>query len=410
MAVEQLIFAIISFALFIYMFYKIIKKNDTSYFIMIILQAIAIALNFFEFLFKVKLNLLFMIIKYVIGLLLPITIIILEKYNIPFTEIVDLTKADIFLRLKDSKKAKQALLHLLAKYPENYQGHKRLAEIYKKEGGSRKAIDEYVQAIDINKRDYDSYYKVAELLNNLDKKEEASQMLFNLLKKKPDYYEATILLGDILIEKEMYKEAVNIYQEALRYNPVSFDLNYNLGIVYTMLNDFENAKICYEKSAQINSLSYNSKYALAEIALIYKEIDEAQKYFMQVLEDEKLAPEGYYQLAKIELIKGNKDMAIQYANTAIDSNSKKIVDKIKKDPLFIPIIAKLSIPFNIDGQEVEENKDLLKEIKAKEHLEETFEITRNLGYSDIEMLNRNKIKKQQFNNIQSKTNENYREL
>ena len=119
MAVEQLIFAIISFALFIYMFYKIIKKNDTSYFIMIILQAIAIALNFFEFLFKVKLNLLFMIIKYVIGLLLPITIIILEKYNIPFTEIVDLTKADIFLRLKDSKKAKQALLHLLAKYPEN---------------------------------------------------------------------------------------------------------------------------------------------------------------------------------------------------------------------------------------------------------------------------------------------------
>ena len=81
MAVEQLIFAIISFALFIYMFYKIIKKNDTSYFIMIILQAIAIALNFFEFLFKVKLNLLFMIIKYVIGLLLPITIIILEKYN-----------------------------------------------------------------------------------------------------------------------------------------------------------------------------------------------------------------------------------------------------------------------------------------------------------------------------------------
>lgn len=34
----------------------------------------------------------------------------------------------------------------------------------------RKAIDEYVQAVDLNKQDYDSYYKVAELLNNLDKK------------------------------------------------------------------------------------------------------------------------------------------------------------------------------------------------------------------------------------------------
>lgn len=47
----------------------------------------------------------------------------------------------------------------------------------------RKAIDEYVQAVDLNKQDYDSYYKVAELLNNLDKKEEASEMLFNLLNK-----------------------------------------------------------------------------------------------------------------------------------------------------------------------------------------------------------------------------------
>ena len=31
MIIEQLIFAIIAFALFIYMFYKIIKKNDTTY-------------------------------------------------------------------------------------------------------------------------------------------------------------------------------------------------------------------------------------------------------------------------------------------------------------------------------------------------------------------------------------------
>ena len=80
-----------------------------------------------------------------------------------------------------------------------------LAEIYEDEGGMRKAIDEYVQAIDIHKRDYDSYYKIAELLTNLDKQDEAAQMLNNLLRKKPDYYQATVLLGEILINKEMYK-------------------------------------------------------------------------------------------------------------------------------------------------------------------------------------------------------------
>ena len=392
MATEQLIFAIIAFALFIIMFYKIIKKNDTSYIVIIVLQAIGIALNFFEVLSGVKLNWFFMIIKYIVALLIPIAIIILEKYNIPLTELIDITKAIIYLKLGDNKKAKQALIHLITKYPENYQGHKRLAKIYEQEGGMRKAIDEYVQAIDINKRDYDSYYKIAELLNNLDKQDEAAEMLSNLLKKKPDYEKATQLLGDILIQKEMYKEAANIYQEALRYNPVSYDIHYNLGIVYTMLNDFENAKICYEQAAEINSLLYNAKYSLAEIALIYKEIDEAEKYFMQVIEDEELAPEGYYELAKIELIKGNKDTAIQYANTAIDANAKKIVPKIKKDPMFIPILARISIPFNIEENAEEQVQTKLqeKEVKAKEHLEEMFEITRQLSYTDIEMLNRNR--------------------
>ena len=98
----------------------------------------------------------------------------------------------------------------------------------------RKAIDEYVQAIDLNKQDYDSYYKVAELLNGLDKKDEAAQMLFNLLIKNQNIIKHRIL-GDILIDKEMYKEAVNVYQDALKYNPYSYDLNYNLGMAYTML-------------------------------------------------------------------------------------------------------------------------------------------------------------------------------
>ena len=40
----------------------------------------------------------------------------------------------------------------------------------KKEGGMRKAIDEYVTAIDIKKNDYNSYYKISELLRDLGKK------------------------------------------------------------------------------------------------------------------------------------------------------------------------------------------------------------------------------------------------
>lgn len=64
---------------------------------------------------------------------------------------------------------------------------------------------------------------------------------------------------------------------------------------------------------------------------------------------------------------------------------KKIVEKIKNDVTFAIIIAKLSIPFNLEVDEDENKKQKLtrKEIKAKEHLEEMVEITKKIGYGDV---------------------------
>ena len=84
MIIEQLIFTVISFAIFVYMFFRMIKNNDTSYVVVLVLQAFGIALNFSEVLFGLKLNILFVIIKYVLAFMLPLTVIIFEKRNVPF--------------------------------------------------------------------------------------------------------------------------------------------------------------------------------------------------------------------------------------------------------------------------------------------------------------------------------------
>lgn len=391
MLVEQIIFTFISFAIFVLMFFRMIKNNDTTYVAVLVVEVFGIALNFLEVLFDIKLNMLFLILKYILAILIPIFIIILEKKGMMLLEIWNLQKAKMSIFLGNDKEAKQALLKVLDRNQNSYKAHLMLAQVYENEGGMRKAIDEYVQAIDLNKKDYESYYKVAKLLNGLDKKEEASQMLFNLLNKKPEITKASMLLGEILIDAKMYKEAVNVYQEALRFDQVNYDLYYNLGIAYTMLNDFQNAKTCYEKAAELNSLLYNAKYSLAEIALIYKDLEEAEKRFLEVIEDEELSADAYYELSKIYLIKGDKEIAIKYINTAIDANSKKIVEKVKKDPIFIPIMAKISIPFNLEEPEIEDEKKKLKEKEreAKEHLEEMSELTRNLSYNDIKLLKKN---------------------
>lgn len=107
------------------------------------------------------------------------------------------------------------------------------------------------------------------------------------------------------------------------------------------------------------------------------------------------------------MIKGDKEKAIQYANVAIDIDTAKVSKKIKSDPIFIPILARISIPFNIEETENTKTKLEPKEIKAKEHLEEMFELTRNLSYADIKMLKKNYgTKNKEIEN----QNENQREL
>ena len=388
MLLEQLIFIIIAFALFVYMFSQLIKKNDTRYVPILAIQALGIAIDFVYLYFTEQdIGTATRIIIYTLSIIIPILIIAIEKINSNISEVIDSFIARIYLVLGNTKAAKNKLIKLVTQHPESYIGHKLLAQIYEKEGGQRKAVDEYIKVIDINKQDYDSYYKVSNLLIDLDKKDEATKMLTNLLSKKPDYTEATVVLGDLLIEQENYKEAVNLYTEALKYNPTSYDLNYNLGIVYTMLNDFQNAKMYYEKAAELNTIIYNTKYSLAEIALIYKELEEAEQYFLQTIEDEELCADAYLELAKICLIKNDKEQAIRYANAAIEEEPKRIVEKIQKDVTFAVILSKLSIPFNleIEGEEEKIHKLSKKEIKAKEHLEQMVEITKKIGYNDFKI-------------------------
>ena len=90
MVAEQLIFTVIAFTIFVYMFFRMIKNNDTSYVIILTLEAIGIALNFIEVLFNVKLNTLFIILKYLFAILIPIVVIIIEKRDITLFELINI--------------------------------------------------------------------------------------------------------------------------------------------------------------------------------------------------------------------------------------------------------------------------------------------------------------------------------
>lgn len=381
MLIEKILFNILAFSLFIIVFSKLIRKNDTNYVVILIIEAIGIALNFLELLCGGFLeNIIFKSIMYLFSIIIPIVLILLEYTGNNFSEIIAITEAKILMLLGDRKAAKEVLINLIDKYPETYQGHIVLAKIYEKEGGNRKAIDEYVRAVDSNKRDYNSYYRIAELLNGLERKDEAITMLENLLENKPDYYKASVLLGELLCQQERFKEAVVIYQEALRYKPADFELYYSLGIAYTRLNDFASAKECYEKAAEINHRLYSSKYNLGQIALIEEDLEAAEKYFIECLDSEELEAKAYYQLAKIYMVKGEKDKAILFANKAIEID-ESYLKIITKEKIFEPISEYLTVSVKLEEKNIKRQNKTDEDIQ--QYLEETIHLIKNMNENEV---------------------------
>lgn len=279
MITQKIIFNLLAFTLFIIVFFKMIKKNDTTYIDILVLQFIGIAVNFIELISDIKFPIIIKILLYILCVIIPGIVLILEKKNILFPELLNLIIAKYYLKQNNLEQAKKYMLKLIDKYPNTYLGHKMLAEIYEEEGKLTNAIDEYVRAIEINTKDYNSYYKISVLLQKLNNNDAAINMLNDLLKKKPDYLEASMLLGDILYDEERFKEATIVYTEALKYNPANYDIYYNLGMVYTRLNDFQKAKEYYQIAAEINSMLYNAKFNLAQISMIYGDLRRSRKLF-----------------------------------------------------------------------------------------------------------------------------------
>ncbi len=366
MLLEKVIFNLLAFSLFIIVFFKIIRRNDTNYIFLLILQALGITISFFEISIKMDANLLIKAIRYMLSIFLPVAIIVMEFTGVNFSEFVSVILAKVLFLFGDTKAAKAILVKLVTKYPNSYLGHQNLGKIYEYEGGMRRAIDEYVAAVDIKKNDYDSYYKIASLLKELGKKDEAIEMLDNLVKNKPDYYEGSCLLGDLLCEQERFKEAANVYQSALKYKPDDFELYYNLGIVYTRLSDFQLAKEMYEKAAEINHRLYGAHYSLGQIALIEKDLDAAEGHFENSLYGE-LEAMSYYQLAKICALKGEKDKAINFINKAIELEPK-LLKIAAKDRAFKDIreYITVSVDMNEKAEKVhEEESDEIKNVQDK---------------------------------------------
>ena len=86
--IEKILFVIISFGLFIFFFLRMIQKNDTNYIYLLVIQSIGILIKFISLLFNFDLPIVINAIIYLLSVIIPIIIIILEVKVMSLTEII----------------------------------------------------------------------------------------------------------------------------------------------------------------------------------------------------------------------------------------------------------------------------------------------------------------------------------
>ncbi len=393
--IEKIIFNLLAFAIFIITFGRFIRKNDTSYVYILGIEFLGIVINFIELLFSIRLNIFFRVLIYILAIIIPGIILLIEYYKkVDFPEMLNITLAKIALKSGNTEQAKEYLFKLINKYPDSYIGHKTLAEVYEKEEKYSLAVDEYIRTTEINNKDIKINLNLARLLNKAERPDDSITMLQDILRKKPEYYDASNLLGEILYSNERYKEAINVYMNALRYHPGDYNLYYNLGMVCTMVNDFQRAKEFYQKAAEINSLLYNAKLSIGQIALIEGDLDEAERFFKESIKGEEAEAGSYYYLSQVAMLRGDKEKATNYMNIAVELEPN-MYKKVQKENVFTPIKAEIKKPEKEKNEERKKTKMLLKEKKAINHLSKICSLSSSLNNEDIAMMK--KIKENERN-------------
>lgn len=369
--------SLISLIIFLIYFAFKPSKYKGKIFGLILIFTLIIMLDSFKI---IKIGTIGNIISLIFTSVIPAVNIIPSLFGKNVEEYITIFLVNIYTGTKKQKKAKNLLNSFLKSNPNSYLARRELASIYEAEGGMRKAIEEYVKAIEINRKDYKSLYEVTRLLEDLDKTEEAEELLRHLIEVKSDYIEAYTLLADILASSDRHKEAANVYEEGIRNNPESYELTYNLASEYVELRSLDKAEMSFKRALELDSNDYISIYHLAQLNYIFGNLEKAEELFKKTLEHPSLEATAYFELAKIAKIKGRNEKAIAYLNNSLSLKSE-LMTRLNEEDIFDEIKEETIVSVNI--KENKSDIDILKprNLKVIANLENISNLINSIAYN-----------------------------
>lgn len=161
----------------------------------------------------------------------------------------------------------------------------RLAELYLKFNKIEEALKEYALLAQRNPNDYYVYFKMGELFNLKNNKQQAVSYYLKSLKLKKDYSPTLYNLAIIYYDFKKFADAKKLLLLLKKLEPDNMKIFYYLGVIYKNEADYKNALAFLEKA--MRDKEYKVK-ALAERGMIYtlmNKFEEASIEFERALKN-----------------------------------------------------------------------------------------------------------------------------
>jgi Tfp pilus assembly protein PilF len=158
-----------------------------------------------------------------------------------------------------------------------------LGNLYGNLGDSRKAVENYIKAIEIDNVFYPAKVNLAMAYNRQGENTKAEALFRDAIKDTPDNYELFYSLGLLLAEMGKYQESADWLENAAEGMPDRPRIFYNLGLIQEYLQNFDKAEQALLKAYELDATNQQFIYAVAQFYMKAGEEEKAQR-FMQMLE------------------------------------------------------------------------------------------------------------------------------
>ncbi len=273
------------------------------------------------------------LILYFFNIIIPFILVFLQYNNIILKRQIIYYMMKYTFKIKEYDKTIRYINRLVNLEGRNNEYMYILGKCYKAKNDYINARDCFALAIELDKKDYLSYYEFGLILDETNKKEVACVMFNKALKINPKFYDAAEALGVSFTSQGNFKKAINVYTSMVKKFPNAYEIYYNIGMLEMELGNYAKAISAFDKCTSINTNLYMAYYNMGKLYFILGKYDDAILSYKKIVSSAVYGPKAYYKMAMIFAIKKEYEKAMANLEYAVELDESFLND-IHKESCF----------------------------------------------------------------------------